>query len=108
MTGTELLQALDFMRSTMIAVATGGPKIKTVNGQYQVTRSKDVLIKARIIPTKESWRKSACLAGDGLGSLFFFSTTMSNCADNQTHQCASCVNHHIDNGSRPVRNKSLM
>ncbi len=31
----ELLQALDYLRSTMIAVATGGPRINDVNDQFQ-------------------------------------------------------------------------
>jgi hypothetical protein len=39
LTDVELLQALDYLRSTMIAVATGGPKIGTVNAQFQQTYS---------------------------------------------------------------------
>jgi len=37
MTNLELLQALDELRNTMIAVATGGPRIEDVNGQFQQT-----------------------------------------------------------------------
>jgi hypothetical protein len=60
MTETELLQALDFMRSTMIAVATGGPKINTVNGQYQETYAKVALELERRgienpIPYRDLW-----------------------------------------------------
>jgi hypothetical protein len=35
MTDAELLETLDKMRATMIAVATGGPRIPQVNGQFQ-------------------------------------------------------------------------
>lgn len=35
MTDAELLQALDSLRNTMIAVATGGPRINGVNDQFQ-------------------------------------------------------------------------
>ena len=37
MTNAELLRALDALRSTMIAVATGGPRIDDVNGQFRET-----------------------------------------------------------------------
>lgn len=37
MTDAELLQALDSLRNTMIAVATGGPRINDVNGEFQST-----------------------------------------------------------------------
>src|SRR6266853_5850077 len=35
MTDSELLLALDSLRNTMIAVATGGPRIENVNHQFQ-------------------------------------------------------------------------
>ncbi|MGB6452254.1 MAG: hypothetical protein WBE92_16000 [Steroidobacteraceae bacterium] len=35
MTDAELLAALDSIRSTLIAVSTGGPRIPTVNDEYQ-------------------------------------------------------------------------
>ena len=37
MTDAELLQALDSLRNTMIAVATGGPRINDVNDEFQRT-----------------------------------------------------------------------
>ncbi len=37
MTDAELLQALDYLRNTMLAVATGGPRINDVNHQFQQT-----------------------------------------------------------------------
>ncbi len=36
MTDAELLAELDYIRNTMIAVATGGPRITTVNDEYQM------------------------------------------------------------------------
>lgn len=36
MTDLELLAELDYIRNTMIAVATGGPRITSVNDEYQV------------------------------------------------------------------------
>jgi hypothetical protein len=35
MTDSELLEALDQLRSTMVAVATGGPPINDVNDDFQ-------------------------------------------------------------------------
>jgi hypothetical protein len=37
MTDAELLHALDYLRNTMISVATGGPRIDDVNQQFQNT-----------------------------------------------------------------------
>jgi hypothetical protein len=37
MTDSEILEAVDYLRSTMIAVATGGPLINDVNDQFQKT-----------------------------------------------------------------------
>src|SRR3954462_4412391 len=37
MTDGELLQAFDSLRNTMVAVATGGPRINDVNDQFQQT-----------------------------------------------------------------------
>lgn len=37
MTDKELLQAIDKLRNTMVAVATGGPRINDVNDQFQRT-----------------------------------------------------------------------
>lgn len=37
MTDAELLQALDQLRNTLIAVATGGPRIQDANDEYQRT-----------------------------------------------------------------------
>ena len=37
MTDADLLQALDSLRNTMVAVATGGPRINEVNDQFQQT-----------------------------------------------------------------------
>jgi hypothetical protein len=34
-TDSDLVQALEQLRSTLIAVATGGPRIGDVNGEYQ-------------------------------------------------------------------------
>ena len=36
MTDAELLAELDYIRNTMIAVATGGPRIPTVNDEYRM------------------------------------------------------------------------
>ena len=37
MTDAELLQALDYLRNTMVTVSTGGPRIEDVNHQFQQT-----------------------------------------------------------------------
>ena len=47
MTDAELLQALDYLRNTMIAVATGGPRIDDVNHQFQQTYADVAAVLAR-------------------------------------------------------------
>jgi len=37
MTDAELLDGLEYLRNTMVAVATGGPLINDVNDQFQRT-----------------------------------------------------------------------
>jgi len=37
MTDAELIQGLEYLRDTMISVATGGPRIANVNDQFQHT-----------------------------------------------------------------------
>lgn len=39
MTDSELIEAIEYLRNTMIAVATGGPRINDVNLQFQETYS---------------------------------------------------------------------
>jgi hypothetical protein len=46
-TDEELLRALDFLRNTMVAVATGGPRINDVNHEFQETYAAVVAALAR-------------------------------------------------------------
>ena len=51
MTDDELLRQLEFLRNTMVSVATGGPRINDVNSQYQKEYSKvDRELRRREIP----------------------------------------------------------
>lgn len=47
MTDAELLQALDYLRNTMVTVSTGGPRIEDVNHQFQQTYADVAAVLAR-------------------------------------------------------------
>jgi hypothetical protein len=61
MTAAELIKALDWLRATMISVATGGPRIQLVQSEFQETYDQviDELTSRQVpnpLPYRDLWR----------------------------------------------------